>query len=485
VGEYAPVTADPPGTPPGGPRTPAPGSRGPHEDGDWRAPLLAGATRVDVPAARRDPSRWPGYTPRPAVAVWRLAAGPVCAAWDFSVYGGSFGEDDATALAQAARTAVAERRPLLTVVRSGGTRLQEGMAALVGIPRARLALLDLAEAGLPHLSVADAPTTGGVWISVTAAADLRVAVEGSIVGFAGPRVVQAVTGELPRPGSHTASSAHAAGLVDAVLPGEQVPGWVAAALRALTVEPQDPPAPSAAAPLPVTGGWRQVQRCRARTTGGRELLGRLLTDVVPLRAPRGDGTVAACLGRAAGRPVVGVAVGAEVAGRPTPDGYRLAARAYRLAARLALPVLSLVDTPGAEPGTEAEGDGVAVAMGEALDALLTCPSPTVALVHGEGGSGGALAAAAADVVLVTPDGYFAALGPEGAAAALRRPPSECADLMRITPNDLLALGAVDGVAGRPEDAVGRLVALLDDPPDERRRARRVRWAGPLPGRVEP
>ena len=448
---------------------------------DWRAPLLEGATRVDVPAARRDPSRWPGYVPRTAVTVWRLGSGPVCAAWDFSVHGGSFGEDDATALVHAARLAVAEQQPLLTLVRSGGTRLQEGMAALVGIPRARLALLALADAGLPHLSVADAPTTGGVWISVASAADLRVAVEGATVGFAGPRVVEAVTGSLPPEGSHTAASAHRAGLVDALLPGDEVPGWVGAVLTALTPGDLAPPSVAPAGEPPAEGGWAQVQRARSRRTGGRDLLHDLLDDVVPLRARSGDATVAACVGRAAGLPVVGLALAAEVGGRPTPDGYRLATRAVRLATRLRLPLLSLVDTPGAEPGTEAEEDGVAPAMGEALDALLTCPSPTVALVHGEGGSGGALAAAATDVVLVGPDAYFAAIGPEGASAALRRPAQECADLMRVTPRDLLALGAADALAEDPRAAVVALHRLVGGDADGRLAARRARWSSPLPG----
>lgn len=455
-------------------------------DEDWRAALLAGATPVEVPSAARNPAAWPGYVPRRTVSIWRLPSGPVAAAWDFSAYGGSFGEDDATALAEAARLAAAERRPLLTLVRSGGTRLQEGMAALVGIPRARLALLDLAAAGVPHLSVADAPTTGGVWISVTSAADLRCAVEGATVGFAGPRVVEAVTGVLPAEGSHTATSAYRAGLVDAVLPGPQVAGWVAAALAALHPTPTPDVMPPAAGSGPVEHdagrtGSEQVQAARARTVSGGTLLRQLLTDVVPLQAPRGDRTVAAAVGRLGGRPVVGVALAAELGGRPTPDGYRLATRAYRLAGRLGLPVLSLVDTPGAEPGTEAEQDGIAPVMGEALDALLTCPTPTLALVHGEGGSGGALAVAAADRVLIGPDAYFAAIGPEGAQAALRRPAQECADLMRITPADLLALGAADALATGSQDVVAHLVDLLDAP--DRLVRRRHRWSQPLPGRL--
>lgn len=447
---------------------------------DWRADLLAGATPVEVPLVARNPAAWPGYEPRAAVSVWRLPRGPVAAVWDFRVQGGSFGEDDATALAAAVALAVEERRPLLTVVRSGGTRLQEGMAALVGIPRARIALRALADAGLPHLSVADAPTTGGVWISVVSAADLRVAVAGATVGFAGPRVVEAFTGELPAKGSHTAESAYAAGLVDAVLPGSEVPGWLDRALAAL--RPPSvllSPAASRSPQQDATGGWEQVLRSRARTRSGADLLAELVTGSVPLRAPGGDETVAAAVGRLGGLPVVGVAVAALLGGHPTPDGYRLATRAFRLAARWGLPVLSLVDTPGADPGTVAEQGGIAPAMGEALDALLDCPTPTLALVHGEGGSGGALAAAAADRVLVTDEAYFAAIGPEGAQAALRRPKEECANRMRITPADLLAMGVADALVD-PADAAAHLLELSALPGSDRLARRRERWGSPVP-----
>jgi acetyl-CoA carboxylase carboxyl transferase subunit beta len=101
-------------------------------------------------------------------------------------------------------------------------------------------------------------------------------------------------------------------------------------------------------------------------------------------------------------------------------------------------------------------------------------------VHGEGGSGGALAAAAADVVVLGPDAYFAPIGPEGASAALRRPKEVCADRMRITPADLLALGFADAVGG-PELLPGEIGRLSGVPEAERLQARRLRWSAPLPG----
>ena len=108
-------------------------------------------------------------------------------------------------------------------------------------------------------------------------------------------------------------------------------------------------------------------------------------------------------------------------------------------------------------------------------------------MHGEGGSGGALAAATADVVLVTPLGYFAALAPEGAGAALRTDPADAADRMGVTPGDLIALGFADGMAPADADALRdavavRLAELGEVSDTDRVVSRRARWGTPLPGR---
>lgn len=143
-----------------------------------------------------------------------------------------------------------------------------------------------------------------------------------------------------------------------------------------------------------------------------------------------------------------------------------------------------MDTPGAEPGPAAEADGVAGAIADAMDAVLDCPSACVAVVHGEGGSGGALAAAVADVVLVTPDCYFAALGPEGAAAALRVPVAEAFVDAHVTPHDLLGWGFADAVVPAEVPALRlavRAALARAEVTDQQRRValRHGRWASPL------
>lgn len=456
---------------------------------DWRAALLKRFSFPGYERVGRNPIAWPDYAPAEVVSCGIGSIGGVdvvAAVWDFTRFGGSFGEVDADVFVEATDRAARYGEPLVSFVRSGGVRLQEGMAALVGMPRAQLALRRLASAGVPHIAVADQPTTGGVFISVVTRADLRAAVRGSTIGFAGPRVAEVVLGHALPSGSHTAESAYGAGLVDALLDGDEVGPWLARSLAALGRGVQAEPAAAQHAVAVGEGdGDAQVDRARAARPSGADLLDRLLPDGVDLRG--GDDSVRAVVGLLGGTPAVGVALAAGRSGRPTPAGYHLARRAAWLADRLDRVLVTLVDTPGAEPGAEAEAGGVAAAIADTIDALLACRAPTLAVVTGEGGSGGALAASVADRVLVTPGCYFAALGPEAAAAALRTTREATARRLRLRPVDLLTLGFADAATPEPDveafagyvAAQAAHLAALD--PDDRRAARERRWSSPLPG----
>ncbi|HEX4428589.1 MAG TPA: carboxyl transferase domain-containing protein [Frankiaceae bacterium] len=466
----------------------------PRTDADWRDALLAtvewAPESTEPPVNRVD---WPDYVPRRAVRWGRATIGSsavIIVCWDFDVLGGSFGELDAGAFLAAVDASVRARRPLISLLRSGGTRLQEGVAGLVGMARATIGVHRLAEAGIPHIAVADQPTTGGVWVTLGSRADLRCAVDGAIVGFAGPRVVEAVTGELPGPDSHTAASAFHAGLVDALVKPSEVTHWLDRALAAFESPHVRAVTAPSVRPLPERDGWEQVQAARRRPgPDAAELLAALLDDAVAVRGS--DDTVSVAVGRlaASDQPVIAAAVGSRRGGRPTPAGYRLLKRAAQLASRFELPLLTLIDTPGAEPGPAAERDGLAAAIGEAMDAVLTCRAATVGVLIGEGGSGGALAAACCDALLVGPDSYLAALAPEGAARALRRPADEVARLYGLRPVDLLALGLADAAVPGPESKTfGRAIAAAIAKqswlePARRQSARERRWSGPLTGTV--
>jgi acetyl-CoA carboxylase carboxyl transferase subunit alpha len=142
-------------------------------------------------------------------------------------------------------------------------------------------------------------------------------------------------------------------------------------------------------------------------------------------------------------------------GMARPEGYRKAERLMRHAEKFGFPVLSFIDTPGAEPGIGSEERGQATAIAESLLTMAGLAVPTIALVIGEGGSGGALAIGVADRILMLENSIYAVASPEACAAILWKDASkaaEAAQTMRITANELQAFGLVDEVIPEPAPA---------------------------------
>jgi acetyl-CoA carboxylase carboxyl transferase subunit alpha len=141
-----------------------------------------------------------------------------------------------------------------------------------------------------------------------------------------------------------------------------------------------------------------------------------------------------------------------------PEGYRKALRKMRLAEKLGLPIVSLINTPGAYPGIGAEERGQAMAIAENILAMFSLRVPSVVVVIGEGGSGGALGIGVGDRVLMMQHAYYSVISPEGCAAILwkdgERSP-EAAEALKLTSGDLLRLGVVDGIIAEPPGGAHR------------------------------
>ena len=197
-----------------------------------------------------------------------------------------------------------------------------------------------------------------------------------------------------------------------------------------------------------------------------------------------DPTVRAGLATVAGRRVVVIANDRHTgSGRPRAEGFRLARRAVGLADRLGLPLLTLVDTPGADPSSESENDGIARAIADLYGSMAGLRSPSVSVCVGEGGSGGALALAWTDRLLVQRHAVFSVIAPEGAAAILERDADkapETAGLLGLTSADLIALGVADALVDESTEAVRAAIdaALADAVAGDRGRradALSARW----------
>jgi acetyl-CoA carboxylase carboxyl transferase subunit beta len=363
--------------------------------------------------------------------------------------------------------------------------MQEGTIAFLQMATITAAVVAHQAAALPYLVYLRHPTTGGVFASWASVGQLTLAEPGALIGFLGPRVYQALTGAAIPDGVQTAENLLAHGLVDAVVPPEELAGYLARVLSALASGPAPacgpaPAVPSAVAPASVAApassevgaptsapeldpvpasadaselgsgpqtpaAWESVLRTRRPDRpGAADLIRAAATDIAPLRE---DGLILA-LARIGGRPCV-------LAGQDRsrlPHGtatLRTAQRGMRLAADLRLPLVTIIDTPGGELSPAAEEDGIAREIARTLVTLITLPVPTIAVLLGQGTGGAALALLPADRVLAAEHAWLSPLAPEGASVIVYRDATHAPELAArqgIRSADLAAAGLVDFIA---------------------------------------
>ncbi|MGK5632004.1 carboxyl transferase domain-containing protein [Streptomyces sp. URMC 123] len=422
-------------------------------------------------------------------------------ACEFRFLAGSIGVAAGERLVRAVERATAERLPLLAAPASGGTRMQEGTIAFVQMVKVTAAIAEHKAAGLPYLVYLRHPTTGGVLASWGSLGHVTAAEPGALIGFLGPRVHQALYGEEFPSGVQTAENLLHHGLVDAVLPQDQLRGVAARALGVLCGDtagegaaPVGAPGavpvgavPAGAVPLgsvplsavplgaapagaedasgaasssaPAAG--ESVRRSRrGERPGVRDLLRVAGRDVTPLSgtgAGEHDPGLLLALARIGGTPCVVLGHDRRGEEQPPlgPGGLREARRGMRIAAELGLPLLTVVDTAGAALSREAEEGGLAAEIARCLADLVTLPAPTLCLLLGQGAGGGALALLPADRVLAARHAWLSPLPPEGASAILHRTTHrafEVAGRQGVRSADLLAHGIVDRVIEEAEEA---------------------------------
>ncbi|MEC7515156.1 MAG: acetyl-CoA carboxylase carboxyltransferase subunit alpha [Pseudomonadota bacterium] len=228
--------------------------------------------------------------------------------------------------------------------------------------------------------------------------------------------------------------------------------------------------------------WQTVQVARHPDRPHvKDILAAMISDFMPLAGDRAFGDDAAViggLGRFRGRAVmvIGTEKGRDTDerlrhnfGMARPEGYRKAQRLITLANRFGLPVLTFVDTAGAYPGVDAEERGQAEAIARTIEVCLGAEVPIIVTIVGEGGSGGAVALAAGDYVMMLENAVYSVISPEGCASILWRSAAnaqEAAEALRMTAKDLLKLGVIDEIVSEPlggahRDPAAALTALSD------------------------
>ncbi|HEY8802762.1 MAG TPA: carboxyl transferase domain-containing protein [Candidatus Dormibacteraeota bacterium] len=381
----------------------------------------------------------------------------VVVVFDFRFLGGSMGSVVGEKVARAIDSGRRLRLPVIIVCSSGGARIQEGMVALIQMAKTALSTARLREQGVPLLTVLADPTMGGVLASFASLGDVILAEPHARISFVGPRVHEKAIGDAVPPG--TAEFALLHGTIDAIVERENlrpVLGHLAALLRPQKVGRAKRPAPPKLVPFTGAGRpvWETVELARhqARPTG-REFARRVFNDAFELHGDRSgedDDSFMAGIGTLHGRPVVVVAQDRQATngGRARPGGYRKAQRAFTIAERFSLPLITFVDTPGASTDAEAEAGGITGAVAESLARLGRLRTQVINVVVGEGGSGGALALSVGDRLLMLENAIFSVIGPEAASTILYRDADHARELagqLKLTAQDLFGLRLVDRV----------------------------------------
>ena len=412
-----------------------------------------------------------------AILIGRCRIGgteTVLAVLDFLFMGGSMGSVVGEQITVAFEYATRHHLPVVTVVNSGGARMQEGIISLMQMPKTAAAVQRFHAAGLLYLSILASPTTGGVFASFASLGDVILAEPKALIGFAGPRVAEQVIGQKLPTGSHRAEMLLTAGQLDAITSRHDLPRVVATLLKATVVHVKQRRShsihtnelPLLPAHTPINTAWESVTLARHpdRPTA-RDYIGHLSPNFLELRGDRcygDDPTVVAGLGNIDGRTVIFVGqerrhaaqdshVG-EIQTRPRPEGYRKEIRIMELAARLHSPLVTFVDTSGADPGDESERHGIGWSLAHCLSTMSSLPVPIVTAIIGEGASGGAVAFAVADHIVMLQNAIYEVISPEGAATILYRDSQKArrvAEQMKLTAFDCLQLGVVDAIIPEP------------------------------------
>ena len=374
--------------------------------------------------------------------------------------------------------ATSHKLPVIIFTASGGARMQEGIYSLMQMAKTSAALARHNEAKQLYISVLTDPTTGGVSASFATLGDIILAEPGALVGFAGRRVIEQTIGEKLPETFQRAEFLLEHGMVDKIVPREDLKKTLAQILRLHHTKLSTPSIASrikniiqkkeTVEAMPISSkesAWERVKIARQINRPRSEFYIRnFVDDFIEFhgdRLYRDDPALIGGIGKIGGYEVTVIAHNkgsnlqenvARNFGMTHPEGYRKALRLMKQAEKFNRPIICFIDTPGAYCGVGAEERGQGTAIAENLMEMANLKVPIIAGVIGEGGSGGALAIGVADRVFMQQNTTYSILSPEGFASILWKDSSraeEAAEAMKLTASDLYSYGVIDAIIEEP------------------------------------
>lgn len=386
---------------------------------------------------------------------------------DFGFMGGSMGSVVGEKVALALETAAKCSLPAVALVTGGGARIQEGVLSLMQMAKTVTAANRLRESGQPFVVVLANPSTGQAYASFANLADIILAEPGSLIGLSPLRTLREVSDKPLPSDAHTAEAHLAHGLVDNVIDRENLQSRLATLLKLLTLQKLSKDGhkellQNKVEPAADPEAWESVTLARhAERPSAMVYMRSMLEHFIELHGDRlnsDDRSIVCGVGFLAGEPVaiIGQQRRSQLDGaryHTYPDGLRKAQRIINLAARFKLPLITLIDTQGADPGLASEEQGIGNAIANTLSLMADAPIPVVSVIIGEGGSEGALALGLSDRILMQQYSIYSPVSLNHTLGGRYHDPlldREAAEALMLTAADCLALGIIDGVVPEPE-----------------------------------
>jgi len=385
---------------------------------------------------------------------------------DFGFLGGSMGLVVGEKVALALELAARKKIPAVAMITSGGARIQEGVLSLMQMAKTTIAVNTLHDKGMPLIAILGNPATGQVYASFGSLADVIFAEPGAHIGFAPFRALQDSEERRIAAEHYTAENFQKFGLVDVVVDRREAKDSLSMILDLMNPDfhlSGSKNARHAPVRLPRLEPWEMVQLSR-RPDRPRavDYIERMFVQFVELHGDRltgDDENIIIGMGRLAGTSCIVIAQQNNrdgEPGRPTgvgPEGFRKARRAVKLAGRFKLPIISLIDTPGAQQDLSAEQRGLGGAIALMIAEMAKVPTGSISVLIGEGGSEAALAFSVSDRVLMMQNAIYSPIPPEeGAASEFRdsQRADEMARALRLTSIDCHEMGIIDAIVPEPE-----------------------------------
>lgn len=354
--------------------------------------------------------------------------------------------------------------PVIMINCSGGARMQEGIISLMQMAKTVDSVKQHSDAGLLYISVLTDPTTGGVAASFAMLGDVILAEPNSLIGFAGPRVIEQTTKQKLPVGFQTSEFLYEHGFLDMIVIRRELKERIYEILKAHQkpkVIERKRKTISVCTFFDYKDSWKKVQLSRKidRPTTV-DYITHVFERFIEFHGDGETGEDQAIIGGIAFLDNIPVTVIGHQKGKTTeeriirnfgmahPEGYRKAIRLMKEAEKFRRQIITFIDTPGAACGVEAEKRGEASAIAKCIYEMFNLKVPILSILIGEGGSGGALGLAVANEVWAMENSTYSILSPEGFASILwknEKRAKEAANLMKMTAKDLLDLGVIEKI----------------------------------------